>query len=167
LRNGGQTINHYDCTLYISTTVHVVVLYYTFRPRNASTRRSPLSPAMERRQRLGALLVSAAVLLTRFETGCNALFMIKSSSCQSYKVSFRRSSTQEGEGRSQEHVHNKWTVPAEGLSGTVWDERPKSHLTSSKNATLPIALMVLAPELFPTRSKAMRAIRYVRANDLL
>jgi hypothetical protein len=57
----------------------------------------------------------------------------------------------------------EWAVPPEGLSGTVWDQRPKPHLTSSKNATLPIALMVVAPELYPTRSKAMRAIRYVRA----
>jgi hypothetical protein len=57
----------------------------------------------------------------------------------------------------------EWAVPPEGLSGNVWDQRPKPHLTSSKNATLPIALMVVAPELYPTRSKAMRAIRYVRA----
>ena len=53
----------------------------------------------------------------------------------------------------------EWEVPIEGLSGPVWEQRHKPHLTSDKNATLPIALMVLDPETFPTRSKAMRAIR--------
>jgi 23S rRNA pseudouridine1911/1915/1917 synthase len=54
---------------------------------------------------------------------------------------------------------HQWTVPAAGLSGDLFEERFKPHLTSHTNATLPLALMVLDSEMFPTRSKAMRAIR--------
>jgi hypothetical protein len=58
--------------------------------------------------------------------------------------------------------NRQWQVLPDGLAGSrVWDERPKPHLTTSMNATLPIALMVLDPESYPTRSMAMRAIRYV------
>lgn len=60
---------------------------------------------------------------------------------------------------AQSDETHRWTVPQEGLSGTVFEQRPKPHLTNPTNATLPIALMVLDPELYPTRSKAMRSIR--------
>lgn len=50
-------------------------------------------------------------------------------------------------------------VPLEGLEGPVWEQRQKPERTSSVNATLPIAMMVLDPTSFPTKSKARRAIR--------
>ena len=56
---------------------------------------------------------------------------------------------------------NEWNVPKNGFSGKIWEERPKAHLTTSSNATLPIAMMVLDPSLFPSRSMAIRAIRCV------
>ena len=60
---------------------------------------------------------------------------------------------------------NVWNVPETGLSGKVFEERSKPHLTTSSNATLPLAMMVLDPEMFPSRSMAMRAIRYVSCDD--
>lgn len=70
--------------------------------------------------------------------------------------------------RHQHHedttTHEKKTtmmVPIGGLGGIVFDNRPKPHLTSSHNATLPLALTVLDPESYPSRSKALRTIRYV------
>jgi 23S rRNA pseudouridine1911/1915/1917 synthase len=53
-----------------------------------------------------------------------------------------------------------WTVPTEGLSGRIWNDRAKPDQTPSPlNATLPVALTVVAPDQFPSLSKARRAIR--------
>jgi 23S rRNA-/tRNA-specific pseudouridylate synthase len=53
-----------------------------------------------------------------------------------------------------------WTVPTEGLSGKIWNDRAKPEQTPSPfNATLPLVLTVVAPDLFPSLSKARKAIR--------
>jgi hypothetical protein len=74
--------------------------------------------------------------------------------------SFERGTYDESRGTAPSKDNSiEWIVPIEGLSGPVWEQRHKPNLTLPKNATLPIALMVLDPTTFPTRSKAMRAIR--------
>mmetsp|Transcript_7955 Transcript_7955/g.12163 ORF Transcript_7955/g.12163 Transcript_7955/m.12163 type:complete len:463 (+) Transcript_7955:474-1862(+) len=51
-------------------------------------------------------------------------------------------------------------IPLEGLpSNSVFANRPKPDVNTNKNTTLPIAMMVLKSENFPTVSKALRTIR--------
>jgi 23S rRNA-/tRNA-specific pseudouridylate synthase len=53
-----------------------------------------------------------------------------------------------------------WTVPTKGLSGKIWNDRAKPEQTPSPlNATLPLVLTVVAPDQFPSLSKARKAIR--------
>ena len=55
---------------------------------------------------------------------------------------------------------SSWTVPKEGLSGTIWNDRAKPEQTPSPfNVTLPLVLTIVAPDQFPSLSKARRAIR--------
>jgi hypothetical protein len=86
-----------------------------------------------------------------------AYFLVVSS-CHSFAPKWKE--TRPGIAKAVEQV-NEWLVPETGLSGEIWEDRPKAVLTTSSNATLPIAMMVLDPALFPSRSMAMRAIRYV------
>jgi hypothetical protein len=56
-------------------------------------------------------------------------------------------------------VKKLYQVPEDGLTGPIFEGRGKPNLTVSKNGTLPLALMVLDPETYPTLSKARKAIR--------
>ena len=73
--------------------------------------------------------------------------------------------TNTNESTKRSDYSNEWNVPETGLSGILFEERSKAHLTTSSNATLPLAMMVLDPGEFPSRSMAMRAIRYVSCED--
>ena len=85
-------------------------------------------------------------------------FFLAVSSCHSFAPKWKENRLGIAKAVKED---NEWLVPDTGLSGQIWEERPKAVLTTSSNATLPIAMMVLDPELFPSRSMAMRAIRYV------
>eukprot|EP00978_Attheya_sp_CCMP212_P028163 scaffold96532_cov43-Attheya_sp.AAC.4 len=57
-------------------------------------------------------------------------------------------------------VKKLYQVPEDGLTGPIFEGRIKPNLSISKNGTLPLALMVLDPETYPTLSKARKAIRH-------
>lgn len=98
------------------------------------------------------LLTTVPLVLTLVATYCCA-FLIDGRVVHARRRNFFPQSASTSDAKEE------WTVSRDGLSGTLLEQRDRPHLTSKRNATLPIALMVLAPDVFPTRSKAMRAIR--------
>lgn len=71
-------------------------------------------------------------------------------------------------GKARGHfITDQWEIPASGLDLTsisekkgVLDRTLKTPLTAT-NLTLPIALMILDPDEYPTVSRARKALRYV------
>jgi 23S rRNA pseudouridine1911/1915/1917 synthase len=67
----------------------------------------------------------------------------------------------QGHGLSLATPPSSWKIPTDGLSGQIWNDRAKPQLTPCpRNATLPLALTVVAPDQFPSISKARNTIRH-------